>query len=327
MGGLTTHTLNVEKVLKELGITYELFHWKNYREIMNYPKDKLQKYDYILNIHSGFHMHMPGAAHAKVINFVCGAEILFYSPNFFKHIVKQALKGKSLRRVEDAFANIFISNFTFQTMQRKGLRPDYSRDLIFHMCVELGQHKYVAKDLNDETLRFICVARDVPHKNFAGVIKLCEHVRTVSGRKVELVTITNREFHSETISIKSYTNASNELRDELLAKSHFNLLLSLDHSHRGFFEGFGQIVQEAGAFATPSVVLATGGLPESVHHEETGWVLPDLEASLDLWWKKMNAETYRKISDQCYRHTLESHGLDNWKRLFGRLIHENSRSL
>src|SRR5689334_249002 len=115
MGGLTTHTLNVEKVLKELGVKYELFHWKNYREIMNFPKDKIQKYDYILNIHSGFHMHMPPAK-ARVINFVCGAEILFYSPQFLKHFIKQILKGRSLRRVEEAYANIFISNFTFQTM-------------------------------------------------------------------------------------------------------------------------------------------------------------------------------------------------------------------
>jgi len=319
LGGLSSHTLNVEKVLKELGIEYELFHWKNYRDIISYPKEKLQKFDYILNIHSGFHMYMP-ASNAKVINFVNGAEILFYSPNFLKRIVKKITKNFGLRRMEKSFTNIFISDFTFKTLIKKGLRPDYSRDLIFHMCVDLTGHKFIAKSWNDP-LKFICVARDVPHKNFSGAIRLCEKIQQLSGRPVEFITVTNKEFKSDKIKITSYINPDNNLRDKLLSESHLNLLLSLDHSHKGFFEGFGQIVQEAGAFATPSLVLGTGGLPESVHHQKTGWVLDDLtDKSVEEWWKSMDSESYRTISDECYRHTIESHGLDSWKRLFATII-------
>lgn len=319
-GGLTTHTLNVEKVLKRLGIKYELFHWKSYQDIFKFPPERLASYDRILNIHSGFHMHMP-SCQAKVINFVNGAEILFYSPNPLKRFVKQVLRRKSIRRVEGAQNNIFISDFTFRTLIEKGLRPDYGRDLTFHMCVDTDHHRYEPKDWNRDPLTFVCVARDVPHKNFAGVIRLCEKVQALSGRPVELITVTNREFTSEKIKITSAINPDNQERDRLLARAHVNLLLSLDHSRQGFFEGFGQIVQEAGCFATPSLVLGTGGLPESVHHNETGWVLQELsDQSIEAWWKGMSATSYRRVADECYHHTLLNHGLDSWERLFGALL-------
>ncbi len=320
LGGLSSHTLNVEKVLKEIGVEYELFHWKNYKDIITFPKESLSKFDYILNIHSGFHMYMPESK-AKVINFVNGAEILFYSPNLLKHLVKQVLRSRNIKRMEQAEFNIFISDFTFKTLIKKGLTPDYARDLIFHMTIDTSSHHFVEKKWNQDPLRFVCVARDVPHKNFKGAIKFCEDVREISGREVEFVTITNKKFTSDKIKITSAINPDNNTRDELLTNSHINLLLSLDHSHRGFFEGFGQVVQEAGCLGTPSLVLKTGGLPESVHHNETGWVLPDLKTeTVKSWWAGMNEDHYGKISRNCYQHTLDSHGLNNWVKLFRSLL-------
>lgn len=320
LGGLSSHTRNVEKVLKELGIEYELFHWKNYQDIVTFPKEKIQQYDYIFNIHSGFHMYMPKSG-AKVINFVNGAEILFYSPNPLKHLLKKILQKRKIRRVEEATYNIFISDFTFQTLIKKGLNPNYSRDIIQHMAIDISSHHFVSKNWEEGRLKFICVARDVPHKNFAGAIKFCETVKDISGREVEFITVTNSKFHSDKIKISSYVNPDNSTRDELMAQAHIHILFSLDHSHKGFFEGFGQVVQEAGMFGTPSIVLHTGGLPESVHHNYTGWVLPDLnDESIKKWWQTMSDEQYQKVAIDCYQHTLESHGLDNWNKLFKNLI-------
>ncbi len=319
-GGLTTHTLNVEKVLRALGVDYELFHWKSVGEIATFPTKKLQNFKQVLNIHSGFHMHMP-ATHPRVINFVNGAEILFYSPNMMKRLIKRALRRHSLRRVESAHKNIFISDFTFRTLQAQGLRADYSRDIVFPMCVETSHQVLCRKDFQQDPLRFICVARDVPHKNFRGVIDLCEEVQRRSGRKVELITVTDKVFTSPTITIHSHVNPDNNERDRLLKSAHFNLLLSLDHSHRGFFEGFGQIVQEAGCLGTPSIVLNTGGLPESVHHGETGWVISDTSPeSVGQLWSNLSKNTYERVSSVCFEHTVTSHGLENWKRLFGTIL-------
>lgn len=320
LGGLTSHTLNIEKVLKDIGVEYRVFHWKSYKDIITYPKEEIEKFEYIINIHSGFQMLGP-QSNAKVINFICGAEILFYSPNFLKGLIKKILKRKSLKKIEKSASNIFISDFTFKTLIKKGFKPDYSRDLVFHMCVDTKNQSFIKKNWNEQALRFICVARDVPHKNFAGVIKFCESIQKLTTKKIELITVTNRSFNSDLIKITSYINPENEIRDRLLANSHINLLLSLDHSKVGFFEGFGQIVQEAGIFGTPSLVLSTGGLPESVHHNLTGWVLSDLsELSISNWWHEMNEEHFDKISKECFDHTIESHGLSCWKKLFNKLL-------
>ncbi len=316
LGGLSSHTLNVEKVLKKIGLKYDLFHWKSYEDVLKFDRERLKSYEFIINIHSGFHMYMP-QCDVKVVNFINGAEILFYSDHPVKQLLKLLTKKKALKRVEEAFFNFFISEFTFKTLVRKGLKANYSRDLVYHMAVDTTGHAPQFKKWDEGVIKFICVARDVPHKNFVGVIKFCEEVQHLSGRKVELLTLTNRTFTSNTIQISSHVNVDNQKRDELLAQAHINLLLSLDHSHKGFFEGFGQIVQEAGCFATPSLVLGTGGLPESVHDRYSGWVLEDLsKESIESWWREMNEEKYSKISQQCYHHTILSHGLESWERLF-----------
>lgn len=319
-GGLTTLTLNIEKVIKSLNIEYELFHWKSYSDIVSYPTEKLEKFDCILNIHSGFHQYMKNTNH-PVINFVHGSEILFYSPNILKKIFKFLSKSRCLNRLESAKFNIFVSDFTFQKLISKGLNPDYSRDLVCHNMIDTSAHQYLSKDFNSEVLKFVCVARDVPHKNIRGTIKFCEDFQKIAGRKVELSLITNHQFQSEQIKVISIINSTNEKRDQALRESHFNLLLSLDHSHLGFYEGFGQTVQEAACFATPSIVLESGGLPESVHHLETGWVLPTLEKNqIEKWWQGMSTESFDEISKKCYEHTLEFHGLHNWKKLLEKLL-------
>jgi len=319
-GGLSTHTVNVEKVLSRLGIGHEVLHWRGYGEVRGCLPARLDSFTHVLNIHSGFHMFMP-PTNARVINFINGAEILFYSPHPLKRLAKRLLRPHCLRRLESADKNIFISEHTRRVLVAQGLRPDYGRDLIFHMCVDTADSVPRVRPFTAGVLRFVCVARDVPHKNFAGVLRLCEAVRALSGREVELHTVTNRRFESATVKVVSHINPDNAARDRILADAHFNVLLSLDHSDRGFFEGFGQIVQEAGRFATPSVVLASGGLPESVHHGATGWVLPNLEsAEVARWWQGLDDEAYERVAAECARHTLASHGLDNWERLFGRLI-------
>lgn len=320
LGGLATHTQNVEKVLRALGLEYRLFVWKSYRDIVRFPRGELAKFDYVFNIHSGMHMFMPPAS-ARVVNFVNGAEILFYSPHPLKRLAKRLTRRSALQRVQQAHANFFISQYTFEVLQRLGLRPSFDRDLILPMCVETAGERFVEKDWSAGPLRLICVARDVPHKNFAGCIALAEFVQDIAGRQVELVTVTNREFRSDKIRIESHINPNNEVRDELLRGAHLNLLLSLNHEERGFFEGFGQIVQEAAIFGTPSLVLATGGLPESVHHQQTGWVLPDLSPeALRSWWQGMSSESYRQVARFAHQHTLRSHGLDAWRRMFARVF-------
>lgn len=320
LGGITTFTLNIERVLKKFNIEYKLIHWKSYSEILNFPQQELDKASLIINIHSAFHQFMRDTK-TPVINFFHGAEILFYSKNPIKNFVKKMTKINSIKKLSLAKYNIFVSEFTYQVMIKNGLKSDYSRDLIFNVMVDTAKNEMVSKKISDSTLKFVCVARDVPHKNFAGTIEFCEQLAELAQKKIELFTITNKKFHSNKIKIHSIINPSNEERDQYYKVSHFNLLFSLDHSKRGFFEGFGQVVQEAALFATPSIVLNTGGLSESVHHNFTGFVLNNLkkDSILNLI-NSLSDLTYKNVSQNCFNHTIHSHDLSNWEILLRKLL-------
>ena len=98
--------------------------------------------------------------------------------------------------------------------------------------------------------------------------------------------------------------------------------MSLDHSHLGFYEGFGLTVLESALFGVPSIVYDTGGLPEAVHHLETGIVLPSQSkmTHIELITPWLNEFNYQKLSRGCYQHTLESHSLREYKVMFGKIF-------
>jgi glycosyltransferase involved in cell wall biosynthesis len=170
-------------------------------------------------------------------------------------------------------------------------------------------------DFDDHLLKFVCLARDVPHKNLASLFELTKAVAKVTGKTIELYS--PKDFpESEFVISKNISGINDTKRDELLKKSHFNLLLSLDHSQRGFYEGFGLTVLEAGKYATPSIVSPYGGLPEAVHNKKTGWVVsPDVNSFVSFF-KKLDKETYERAAGEVYRHTLESHD----ESLYGALL-------
>ena len=69
LGGLSTFTQNIEKVLMDLGCEYKLFHWKNYKEIEELDVVDLSSYQLIINIHPQF-AWLSKSNHEKMINFI-----------------------------------------------------------------------------------------------------------------------------------------------------------------------------------------------------------------------------------------------------------------
>lgn len=104
------------------------------------------------------------------------------------------------------------------------------------------------------------------------------------------------------MNIITHNNLDEGSRDTIYEKSDFKLLLSLDHSECGFYEGFGLAVVEASKFGTPSVVLNTGGLPENVHHKKTGWVLESISKEEVEDFYKYIIENYSELSIACHEH-------------------------
>lgn len=321
LGGLSTFTKNIEIVLNELKIDYELFHWKNYQEIEKFDAHKLAGYSHIINIHPQFSW-MSNSNHEHMINFIHGSEILMTSPNPIKKLFKKINKKYYFQKLSRSNLNIFISEATLGKAQNAGFKIDYSRDLILHNCIDTKDSSFVKKDILGH-LVFSCIVRNVPHKNLVGSLRFCEIVSEITGKSVELIVPKNSMIHSQKIKITELSDSSDNQRDEAYRLAHFNLLLSEDHSSKGFFEGFGLTVLEAGRFGTPSIVMNTGGLPEAVHHAETGWVINaiDKEAIANLFSRE-NEARYQQMRIDCYNHTIRSHSLNEYAKILRVILQE-----
>ena len=322
-GGLSTFALNIENSLKKMNVTYDLFHWSTVSEIKKYPLTKLDQYDYVLNIHFmfGYFKHKKNG---RSVNFIHGSEILFTSPNFLKRIIKKIIKKSFINYFSNSYFNFFISNFTFSKLQENGLEPKMSRDIVFHNCIDTGTSQFLKKDFNEGPLKFVCVAKDVPHKNIPGTIKFCENVKEFLNREIELTIFCDTTFVSKKIKIIPLKDRSNDYKNKILRNAHFNLLLSLDHSKNGFFEGFGLVVLEASLFGTPSIVFNTGGLIECVHDLKTGWIIKDNSMqTVKKLFSSINSKNYDKISKEAYEHTITSHHLTLYEKLLIFLSKEN----
>lgn len=314
LGGLSTFTMNIEKVLTELGLSYELFHWKKYQDIQNNSSLDLSRFSLILNIHPQF-AWLSESHHGKMINFVHGSEILMTSPNFVKKLFKRINSRKYFSKIESSYLNIFISEATHSKAIQSGFKTDYSRDLVFHNCIETKDAQYVQKQLKNR-LVFSCIVRNVPHKNITGSLKFCELVAEHTGKEVDLIVPKNSNLVSTKVRVIEIGSFENAERDDAYKKAHYNLLLSGDYSHQGYYEGFGLTVLEAAKFGTPSIVMNTGGLSESVHHGETGWVIDDVsEKSVRTIFSTENNSAYQKMSVDCYAHTIRSHSLSEYSKL------------
>lgn len=314
IGGLSTFTRNIESVLKELKLEYKLFHWKNYKEIKKISNEELSQYSHIINIHPQFSW-LSDSNQEKMINFIHGSEILMTSPNIVKRIYKKVNKEKYFKKLSKSYLNIFISEATLTKASAVGFDVDYSRDLILHNCINLQDAQFVKREIKNNYI-FSCIVRNVAHKNLSGSLKFCEMVAETTGREVELIVPKNSKLTSSKIKVRELNGTSDSERDEAFKMSHYNLLLSLDHSRSGFFEGFGLTVLESAKFGTPSIVMNSGGLPEAVHHGETGWVVDDVSsATVQNIFTRENESQYGQMTIDCYGHTLRSHSLNEYAKL------------
>lgn len=230
VGGISTFVLNLESILKSLRVEYKVLVWTKPSELR---KVDTSVYDIVFNAHF---MAATVLKHKHMINFIHGGELLPYSPNFFKRLVKRTFHKRLMSFIEKSHFNVFISEFTFELFKSYSDKVDYSRDIIHHNCIDILQAKFYEKSLKDELI-LCCFARDVPHKNLAGVIKIFEFFNRHHPRGAKLYLTSDKG--SENPRIINIANISDEERELIYQKSHLNLLLSLDHCEKGQVEGFG----------------------------------------------------------------------------------------
>lgn len=319
LGGLSTYTQNIEKVLESLGIEFDTLIWNGIGDLKK--KSKIPyKYKY------GFHVHYLGGVFTsslceRNINFCHGTELLFTSPNIVKKTIKRLIRPYYINYLVKSYLNVFISDFSINVAKRQNLPLDYSRDIVFNNCIDTKNSRFIPKNLSGDNVVFVCVGRDVPHKNLNYTLYLCKELAKRLNWNITLYCTKKFDDNSlvKTIDIK---NISNEELDKVYQSAHFNILPSLDHSRHGFFEGFGLTVLEAGKWGVPSIVSCYGGLPEACHDNETGFVIDPLDLDIDGLLLSLKDFNYSVMAKNVFNHTHESHSLKVQEVFFQRVLKE-----
>jgi len=317
IGGLSTFSENIYNVLCSLDLKVDLLVWNSLGDLQHKSQNLTDHYKFIINIQSLASTVLK--FDAKQINFYHGSENLFYSKNIFKYLLKRIFKNKIIKYYEKCHTNVFISNFTFNKLKQYGFVPALDRDLVLHNNIHIINKNYFAKKL-DNDLVFICVARDVPHKNMQAAIKFSITISKKYQKKIKLYITSDRFSSIDNVEIIPIKNCSNLELQDYYKNSHLHLLFSEDHSSRGHFEGFGLSVLEAAQYGVPSIVYNSGGLNESVHDGMTGWVLQSLDQSYFTSVFKLIQKEYPIVSKNCFVHTQSSHSLDIYRDHFLRIL-------
>lgn len=314
IGGLASFSQNLMGLLQQLGTSVELCIWPD-------QKDKLlnlMEYDLLINVHCGIYKYIKWDT-PKTINFIHGTEITFSDANYLKHWVKKLLKAKCYRYLNKSYLNLIISEYTANKLRKNGYNYSHARDIIFPNCINVDGSTFIAKEIK-ESIHVSFLARDVPHKNSKGILNFCEEFQKSSQKKVILHTTCQSLIKSDQVDVISYTSLSPENVNEIYKKVHLNLLLSLDHSFKGHFEGFGLVVLEAGIWGVPSVVTTSGGQVEAVHDKMTGWHLKKIDSEcIHKLWEDIKLN-YSDICEQCYQHSINFHSNLNYKKLLRKII-------
>jgi len=165
--------------------------------------------------------------------------------------------------------------------------------------------------------RLICVGRLCEQKGQLLLIEAA-HRLARKGIAFELVLVGDGEMRPEVErSIRQYALddrvwitgwiSSDRVREEILAAR--GLVLP------SFAEGLPVVIMEAMALRRPVLSTYVGGIPELVHHGETGWLFPagsvdELSASMEALLAKP-IHVLERMADTGYRLALERHSIDS----------------
>lgn len=126
---------------------------------------------------------------------------------------------------------------------------------------------------------FVAVGRLVPHKQFHLLLERWPEVREATGGELVIIGEGLERDRLEPLLTEGVSLAgrvSEADRDRLLAEA--TVLL-----HPSYVEGWGLVVMEAAAQATPSIGFDVPGVRDSIVDNDTGWICHDLDHLVKQW--------------------------------------------
>ena len=100
LGGLSTFSVNLEKVFKDLNIGMDLLVWESRQELNEFSQREPLQYDWVIHVHGLSYQVLSRSEklsnkRSRHINFFHGSEILFKGRNLLYTLVKNIFKRAS----------------------------------------------------------------------------------------------------------------------------------------------------------------------------------------------------------------------------------------
>jgi colanic acid/amylovoran biosynthesis glycosyltransferase len=188
---------------------------------------------------------------------------------------------------------IAVSEFIRGRLLALGFPPE--RVVVHYTGVDTERFRVPESDSRAPLVLF--VARLVEKKGCSYLLKAMSRVQTTLP-KAELVVIGDgpqrpeleRESRETSLNVRFLGSQSPEIVKGWMARASVFCVPSITASN-GDSEGFGMVFAEAQACGTPVVSFATGGIPEAVAHEQTGFLAPERD------WAKLGEYILRLLQD------------------------------
>jgi glycosyltransferase involved in cell wall biosynthesis len=222
------------------------------------------------------------------------------------------LQGRLIDKADIVVLSSKIASYLFESRY-----PNFSgkKMLIPLMYEDLG-----GCDLNLQGRKYITfVGPPVPAKNPGKFLEIVRY-SNIKGLGLNFLLISRKKvkdprfykeknleiFHKEKISEEEY--------GELIKKS-----LAVITPYKR--ETQSSVILTSYMYGTPVVTSNVGGLPEFVHHKETGYLV-DLNAKIEEWVKGINyiIENFPKMSRECRKYFEENFSGKNWEKYLEKLL-------
>lgn len=306
LGGIATYTHNTAKALSEMGphrvkvlargTQQEFDHQQNYEIVRQELPRRAMIATKVWPSLIEQHVHektillhplwYPSAASAlKIPNtipqYICahGQEVLAEQDTWIKRLRVQLLQSTKRSCFLNAQAIFTVSEYTRGRLIEQF--PDLaSKSFVTSNGIDMDRFPLPVVKAPSAKLRLLSVCRLMPHKNIDLVLRALSLLKEkevsfeyrVVGQGPQLSPL--KRLCKE-LQLQEHVRFVGALDQERLTEHYqwADLFLLLTKKQHQYVEGFGLVFLEAAACGTPSIGAPTGGIPEVIHHNETGWLV------------------------------------------------------
>jgi phosphatidyl-myo-inositol dimannoside synthase len=226
------------------------------------------------------------------VHIVAHGSEIFSFENSFKTKVRRYLLVSLKKKVFNTCRSVLaVSHFTHNAvLSETGIAADKVHTINNGVNVDIYKKNALSKSSTGQHL--VTVSRLVPYKGIDTVLNSLPTVieqfpslqYTIVGDGPDLVRL--KKIVSDLNLEKNVVFLEKQSQQKIIEiYNRSDLFIMMSRQEFPDVEGFGLVFLEAAACGTPSIGGNSGGIPDAIEHEKTGWLLPP--ADHDLLAKKL----------------------------------------